>query len=168
MIKRIIINGIVLVIISALYFTKVINIISIKNVLPDFLLILTIFNGIFISPIFGIVFGFSAGILYDVQTLSIIGINSIIYSTAGYLTFIPMKRLEIDNSIISSIIVFVFIIVKLIIFLILSAIFKDNNEIALYFKNIFIIETIYTLIISIPIFYIYKKLFRKTKNRISF
>ncbi|HQB62135.1 MAG TPA: rod shape-determining protein MreD [Spirochaetota bacterium] len=81
MIKKIIINGIVLVVITALYFTRVINVISIKDVLPDFLLILTIFNGIFISPTFGIIFGFSAGILYDVQTLSIIGINSIIYST---------------------------------------------------------------------------------------
>ncbi|HNZ25871.1 MAG TPA: rod shape-determining protein MreD [Spirochaetota bacterium] len=168
MIKKIIINGIVLVVITALYFTRVINVISIKDVLPDFLLILTIFNGIFISPTFGIIFGFSAGILYDVQTLSIIGINSIIYSTVGYLTFIPIKRVEIDNSIISSIIVFIFIIVKLIIFLILSAIFRDNSEIALYFKNVFVIETIYTLVISIPIFYIYKKLFRKTKNRISF
>ena len=164
MIKKIIINAILLVIITVLIYSKYINIIAIKGVTPDIFFLLIFFNGIFINPTFGMIFGFFSGLAKDIFTFGIIGFNSMIYLIIGYLTLLPKKIIEIDNTITSSIVVTIFFIIKILLYLIIGAIFIDFKQISVYFKNVFFIELIYTLGLSIPIFLIYRKIFKSRKK----
>ena len=164
MIKRVIVNAILLLIICTLQYTNLIRVISIKSAIPDLIFIFTILTGVFINPIYAMFLGFSGGLLLDIFGESLIGFNALIYSAIGYLTFIPKKRIDIDNTILLIIYSFVYLIFKAILFLIISSIFLNKTDILLYFKNIFVIEFFYTLVISIPIFHIYKIIFKKKKS----
>lgn len=164
MIKKIIINTILIIIITVLIYSKYINIIGINGVIPDIFFLLVFFNGIFINPTFGMIFGFFAGLSKDIFSLNLIGFYALIYLITGYLTLIPKKIIEFDNSIVSSITIIIFFIIKTLLYLIAGSIFIDIKEIITYFKDIFIIELLYTLVISIPIFFIYKKLFKSKRK----
>ncbi len=164
MIKKIIINFILILIISVLIYSKYINIISIKNVIPDIFFLLVLFNGLFINPTFAMIFGFIAGLSKDIFGINIIGFNSLIYVLIAYLTFIPKKIIDIDKVIVSSITVLIFFLIKTVLYLILGAIFLELKEIITYFKEIFIIELLYTIVFGIPIFFIYNKIFKAKKK----
>ena len=99
MIKKIIINALCLLAIVTLQYTNVIQFIAFKEVVPDILFILVMLNGIFIDPMFAMIFGTAGGILFDVMGGGIVGFNGLIYATVGYLTFLPQKRIDIDNTI---------------------------------------------------------------------
>lgn len=165
MIKKIIINLILILLISVLIHLKYINIIGIKNVIPDIFFLLIFLNGIFIDPIFAMIFGFFAGLSKDIFGINLIGIYSLIYVIIGYLTFIPKKIVEFDNFFVSSITIIIFFLIKTLIYLIISSLFLELKEIAIYLKEIFIIELLYTTIASIPFFYIYNKIFKTKKKK---
>ncbi len=164
MIKRIVINCIIIIVVTVLIYSKYINIIGIKNVIPDIFFLFVFFNGYFINPSFGMIFGFFAGLSKDIFSLGLLGFNSLIYLIIGYFTLIPKKLVEIDNVIVSIITVSIFFILKTIVYIILGSIFVDLKEIIIYFKEIFIIEFLYTIVISMPFFFIYKKIFESKRK----
>ncbi|MBP5707362.1 MAG: rod shape-determining protein MreD, partial [Spirochaetales bacterium] len=99
MIKKIIVNAIVLLAIVTLQYTNIIQFIAFREVIPDILFILVLMNGIFIDPMFAMIFGTAGGLLFDAIGGGIVGFNGLIYATIGYLTFLPQKRVDIDNTI---------------------------------------------------------------------
>ncbi len=158
MIKRILINFLIIAIVIAVITTK-----FFKFILPDIFLILTIFNGFFYSPIFAMFFGFFSGLSLEIaSSYPVIGLYPLIYTIIGYTTSIS-KILYIENPLTSSVAILIYILLKGFIFLTVGFFFLKTEEISNYFVNIFLIETIYTLLISIPIFLIFKKLSLKRK-----
>ena len=157
MIKKIIINILIISLLITLLIFKYSDFIRIKGILPDFFLILTVFNGIFNGPIFAMIFGFSSGIAFDlVDKYPIIGFYALIYTIIAYSTSIT-KIIYIDNALTATISILLFILLKCFLFLSFRFFFLNIEDISHYFKNIFLIQTLYTLIISIPIFLIFKR-----------
>jgi rod shape-determining protein MreD len=168
LIKKILINFIIIAFLIALIYSKYIRFIEIFNVLPDIFLILTVFSGIFGGPLFAMIFGFASGLALDISTYPLIGFYALIYTVIGYSTSL-IKLFYIDNILSSSILILIFIILKSIVFLITGLIFMESDFVANYFARMFLIETLYTLIIAIPIFLIYKKIYsgsRKSKSNV--
>ena len=157
MMKKVIFNAIFLLIIVTLQFTNVIQFIAFKEVIPDLLFILVVLNGIFCGPTYGMIFGFFGGLLFDVMGGGVVGFNALIYATLGYLTLIPQKKIDISNLILHIICMIIYTIFKVLIYLMLGYIFLEKADISDYFRTRFFIEMVYTMLLSIPLFYIYKK-----------
>jgi rod shape-determining protein MreD len=167
MIKKILINFLIIGILIALNLSDLIRFLKVKDVLPDLILIFTVLNGFFYGPIFGMIFGFSCGMAYEISSkFPVIGLYALIYTVIGYSTSIS-KTVYIDNTFTSTIAIFLFMILKAFLFIILVFLFMNTDFLVNYFMNIYWIELIYTLLLSIPIFLIFKKFnFGERKTRI--
>jgi len=132
--------------------------------MPDIFLILTVFNGIFYGSFYAMVFGFLSGLALDISTYPLIGFYSLIYCVIGYSISIIEKKIDFENSIVSTFLIIAYFVVKLLVFVVAGSIFLKPGEISNYFKNIFLMQFIYTVIISIPIFKIYRKAFLKSRK----
>ena len=168
MLKKIIVNALIILFLVTLIFSNYIKIIEVNGVIPDFILILTILNGFFLSPIFAMIFGFFSGLAIDISYYPLLGFYALIYTIIGYTTSIS-RIIYINNSLISSILIFIFFILKSLLFLILGFFFLELEYIAAFFRpSKFFVELIYTLIISIPFFLIYRNIYSKSrKNKIN-
>jgi len=157
LIKKILINILIICFLISSILFNFNKFIRINNVLPDFILIFTVLNGIFFGPIYGMIFGFACGLSFEiVSQFPIIGFYALIYTLIGYSTSIT-RILYVDNAFTATITILLLILLKSFLFLSLGFLFLNIDEISFYFKNIFIIQTIYTVIISIPVFLIYKR-----------
>ena len=163
MIKKIGFNFIIISILIALIYSKYIEIIEIKNVLPDIFLILIVFNGIFNGSMFAMIFGFASGLALDISSYPLIGFYALIYTIIGYSTSVT-KLFYINNYFLSSVFIFIYILLKSLIFLIIGLIFFNSEEVLHFFKNRFLIETIYTILVSIPFFLIYNRFYSEKRK----
>lgn len=166
MIKKIFINFLIIASITALLFT--LKKIAINYVLPDIFLILIIFSGIFFNPMYSLFFGFFSGLALDILSYPLLGFNALIYCIIGYLSSFS-KVFYIRNPLSSSILILIYIIIKALIFTFFGLIFYESDTILQFFQYKFLFETLYTLIISIPIFLIYQKIynsFGKSKRNV--
>ena len=173
MTKRIIFNFLVVGISIGIIYSNFANVLQINRFIPNFFLtmpdiflILTVFNGIFYGSFFAMVFGFFSGLALDISTYPLFGFYSLIYCFIGYSISVLEKKVDFENSIVSTFLIFVYFIIKIIIFTIVGSIFLKPGEIKNYFSNIFLMQFIYTMILSIPIFKIYRKI--SLKNRKNF
>jgi len=169
--KRIIVNFLVVGISIGIIYSNFTNVLQINRFIPDFFLtmpdiflILTVFSGIFYGSFFAMVFGFFSGLALDISSYPLIGFYSLIYCFIGFSISAIENKIDFKNAIISEILIFVYFIVKIIIFTIVGAIFLKPGDIKNYFSNIFLMQFVYTMIISIPIFSVYKKIFEKNRK----
>lgn len=132
--------------------------IGIYGIIPDLFLILVVFNGIYFGSMYAMIFGFSAGLALDISSFHLFGFYALIYCIIGYLTSIPEKKIDFKNPITSGILVFIFLLIKAFLFLIIASVFLKPEQIVAYFTKNFFIELIYTVIVSIVIFFIYEKI----------
>lgn len=168
MLKKIIINTLIILSLVTLIFSNYIKIIEVNGVIPDFILILTVLNGFFIDPIFAMIFGFFSGLAIDISYYPLLGFYALIYTVIAYSTSIS-KVIYINNSLISTFLIFLYFIIKSLLFLILGFFFLEPEYIAAFFRpGKFFIELFYTLIVSIPFFLIYRNVYSKSrKNKIN-
>jgi len=168
MLKILIINAFIILILVTLMFSNYIKVIEVNGVIPDFILILTVLNGFFNNPIYAMFFGFFSGLAIDISYYPLLGFYALIYTIIGYSTSIS-KVIYIDNSLVSSIFILIYFLIKSILFLIIGFFFLDTEYIIAFFKpGKFFIELFYTIIISMPFFLIYKNIYNKSrKSRIN-
>lgn len=167
MIKKIVVNFIVIAIVSSLIYSKLINFIEFRGVYPDLLLILTVFVGIFNGGYFGMIFGFFIGFALDLFNFPLFGFYSLIYTIIGYSTSIFENKIDVENPLVSSIIILIELFLKALLFLFIGLMFLESGIVKHYFKSKFLIEIIYTILVSIPVFLIYNKIYssKKSKNK---
>lgn len=145
-------------------FSRFFNFAAINGVLPDLILIFLLLNGIFYDSLYALTFGFFAGLAMDVfEFYPILGFYAFIYTMLGYVTGFT-KIFSIDNAFVFSIFLIIFTILKAAIFILLAFFTLDYGYIINYFKNIFFLELAYTLLISIPIFLVFKKIATRDKK----
>ena len=154
--KRIIVHIILIIAAISVICSKYTHVIAVKGILPDLLLILTVYTGLFHTAYFAMFFGFAAGLALDFMMFPLypLGFNAFIYTLIGYLCFIPNKFFQIENSFISSIAIFIYFTLKSFVYFILCILLSVEIE------NTFVIESIYTIVVSIPVFYLYYKIFQ--------
>ena len=150
MTKRIIFNFLIVGISIGIIYSNFANILQINRFIPNFFLIMPDISGLAL----------------DISTYPLIGFYSFIYCLIGYSISVLEKKVDFENSIVSTFLIFVYFIIKIIIFTIVGSIFLKPGEIKNYFSNIFLMQFIYTIILSIPIFKIYRKI--SLKNRKNF
>ena len=153
MIKKILLNVLVIVLVSALLFS-----VFKLRYLPDLFLILTVLGGLFFGPYYALVFGFFAGLAYDATSYGFLGFNSLIYMIIGYLTIIPEKKIDIKSILVSCLFIFIFMIIKGILYLGLGMIFLKSGEVFSYFRDIYLFQLALTIVFNIPVFLIYRKI----------
>ncbi len=73
----------------------------------DLILVVVIAVALFDGGVYGIFYGFLAGLLLDLVTSKIVGVNALIYSLIGYLTF-KIKELGLKKTILNYIILIFF------------------------------------------------------------
>lgn len=78
----------------------VVNLIRIKGVVPDLVLLLVVFYSFWRGKREGAFWGFVAGLMKDFITGNYFGLNALSFSTAGYLVGWAESRLYKDNSIV--------------------------------------------------------------------
>lgn len=151
--KKVIFNAILIAAVTVLLNSDFIHVAAFNNNLPDLILILTVYTGFFISPYGAMFFGFAAGLSMDVYNLNIaLGFNAFIYTFIGYLTFIPLKFFQVENGLLASLALLIFYLIKSALYLLLMVFIGQE-----IYTN-FLIELVYTVIIAVPIFYVYLNL----------
>ncbi len=159
MIKKLIIDALLILSIVGLLYTRYVDI-SLYNARPDLLLIFVTFIGLFEGKYHSIIFGFFGGLTIDIMSGSnLLGVNALMYTLIGYLAIIPHKLFHIESFILSPIVMFIFYLLKTFIFMVLGYIFLTPNSLSVYLNTIVMGEFIYTILISIPLFFIFKNIY---------
>jgi rod shape-determining protein MreD len=165
LIKKFIVNFIIIVLLVSIKY----SFFSFKqytffyNIIPDLVLIFTVFNGIFFGSYFGMIFGAFAGFTLDMCYINLVGMNLLIYAAIGFLVIIIEKKIDIENFILAGIIIFIYFIIKSVLYLIFGTLYEPSEVIG-YFQNYFIWQLLFTILFSIPVFLLYKKVVKKNKE----
>jgi len=159
LIRKLIIDALLILSIVGLLYTRYVDI-SLYGARPDLLLIFVTFIGLFEGKYHSIIFGFFGGLTIDIMSGSnLLGVNALMYTLIGYIAILPHKLFHIESVILSPIVIFIFYLIKAFIYMILAYIFFTTNSLAVYFNTIFMGEFIYTILISIPVFFIFKNIY---------
>ena len=165
MIKKVIVNFIIIVLLVSIKY----SLFSFKEfkilyyIIPDLVLIFTVFNGVYFGSYFGMIFGVFAGFTLDMCYINLVGMNLLLYATIGFLIIIIEKKIDIENFILAGIIIFIYFIIKSFLYLIFGTLYEPNEVIG-YFQNYFIWQLLFTILFSVPIFLLYNKVVKKNKE----
>ena len=163
MIRRIIISILVIISIVCINYS---NSFSFIKYMPDFLLIFTAMNSIFFGPVFGMFFGFFAGLIYDFCGYPLIGFYSLIYCIVGYFISVTNNKIDMTPILLSTIAIIVLFLIKTILYSLLGVIFYKSYEITHYFKNTFLWQFLLTFLFIFPIHFIYSANNNKKKKKL--
>ncbi|MBR3040606.1 MAG: rod shape-determining protein MreD [Lachnospiraceae bacterium] len=157
--KKIIMN-ILLVPIFFVLQTAVFGRLSVVGVIPNVLVILVAVMGFMQGDKAALIIGFFCGLLVDIFTFRILGLNALIYSTIGFVTgkfhntFYPedfkLPLLVVTGSDIGY---------SLLMYL-LTYLFRSRFHFGFYFLNVCLPELAYTLLVALAIYPLFLLLYR--------
>lgn len=137
-----------LIFFSIFFQSSALNILAIGHIKPDLVLIVACYIGLHWEEETGTCLGFTLGLLQDVFSTGILGLNSFSKTLSGYLCGKASKRLNIKNIIIQVIIIFIFSIVEGILFLSILNIFHLQKKVHETFFQLILPQTIYNFLIT--------------------
>lgn len=140
------------------------NLFAIADINPDFLLILTILHSLHYGEYKGLIFGFSVGLLEDIFSGSLFGLNAFVLTLISWLANVYKKYIFVSDIIAFLIYVVIATILKYILYVIFSLIFQRGE-----FFNAFILlkmagEIAYNAIFGIVFFYLVPILYKQEEN----
>ena len=143
-----------IVIASFLLQTVVFPHLELAGVAPNFLVIVTTSFGMMRGRRQGMLVGFSCGLLLDFFSGSVLGLYALLYLYLGYLSGFFKKiffgdDLKLPLILIGSSDIIYGIIVYVVLFL-----FRKQYNIGFYLTSVILPETVYTVLVSIPIYYL--------------
>ena len=113
--------------------------------------------GLFTNKNLGAIYGISIGLIVDLLTNQIIGINAVVYGIVGFLAGIFDKNFSKDNRITIIFIVISATIISETIVYFLNYLIINTNLNILAFIKILSIETVYNVLISIILYPLIQK-----------
>ena len=157
--KRTIINVMLVITAIIIYFLQInfFNWFTIAGVMPNLFIILALFIGLFTNKNLGAIYGISIGLIVDLLTNQIIGINAVVYGIVGFLAGIFDKNFSKDNRITIIFIVISATIISETIVYFLNYLIINTNLNILAFIKILSIETVYNVLISIILYPLIQK-----------
>ena len=143
----------ILILALAIHLT-ILNHINIFGAKPDLVLALVIFFGLFLGGRMGLESGLVAGFLEDILTLDIFWANTFILGITGLLAGALNTKFFKESKITQTLLVFGFTTFSMAIhFLVTSFFLKSPNlNLSDYFVNSIIATSIYTALISVPLY----------------
>jgi len=138
--------------------TTLLNLLKIKGTKPDLILITAAFFALSQGPQWGIGVGFLAGFLQDLYSPTILGLNSLAKSTAGFLLGYTKKNIYKEESGTQFLLIFLASLLQGIIYLLYS--FRSIGGAAFYsFLRLTLPESFYTAILGPPSFFLLQRIF---------
>lgn len=150
-----------LILIILLQSSNIIETIKIGNIKPNLVLIYLIFISLNSTEVFSINLGFWSGILMDILSQTIIGINSLCYTLLSYILNSLKTKVYSEKAISALIITFIVSIIFYILFFSLIYIFSERINFQNALIKIVLPVSVYNSILSIPLFSIFNSLFVK-------
>ena len=149
--KKLIVS-ISLIVISYILQTTLMPAISLANVCPNLILIVTAYIGYINGRTYGMFMGLIVGLLYDCQYASIIGLYALLYMCIGYLSGICHKIYFREDYTLP------FFLVAINSFLFGCSVYvsefllRSRLNFKYYFVNVILPETIYTILLAIIVY----------------
>lgn len=134
------------IIISALLQTTILNCVNIFNVKPDLLLISVIIASLFFEPQWAISLSIFSGILKDIFSVNVFGLNSILFFLWSFLIIKLSRKITFDNNYVRVVLIFIIALLNNIIMRLIF-LFLDNFISLGIFLRITFIESLYTALI---------------------
>ena len=150
--------GIVIIFITLILQTTVLDRISFRDVKPDFVLIMIILISNYLGSIKGQLIGFFSGLVEDFFSLSPFGFSALIKTVIGYLSGKTESKIFLDPIVVPIIFVFTGTIIKSFLSFILILIFSPEKAGAVF--SIALLIEIGLNIILTPLLYFILKLVR--------
>ena len=142
-----------LIIFATVFFqSSALNILVIAHIKPDLVLIVACYIGLFWGEEIGTCLGFSLGLLQDIFSGGLLGLNALTKTLFSYLCGKAGKRLNIKNMVVQIVLIALFSILEGMLFLIVLRIFHLRKEIHETFLHLVLPQTLYTMVLTPIIF----------------
>ena len=140
---------VLLVLISFLLQTTLFHYIELAGVIPNLLLIITVFTGYINGRTPGIAVGLFCGLILDGQYGSTIGLYALIFMTIGYLNGLCNRIFYREDTMMPLTLVAVSEFVYGILVFVLEFLLRGRLNLGYYFVRVMMPELIYTLVMAI-------------------
>lgn len=134
------------IIISALLQTTILNCVNIFNVKPDLLLSSVIIASLFFEPQWAISLSIFAGILKDIFSVNVFGLNSILFFLWSFLIIKLSRKITFDSNYVRAVLIFIIAIINNIIVGLIFLFLGNFISLGLFLRITFI-ESLYTALI---------------------
>jgi len=162
-IRLTIIYGLIIFVFSILQ-SSFFSILSLFNATPNLMLIIVIGAAIYEDERVASVVGIAAGVFMEAQGGMGLPVLPLLLFLLGYMSGIITKQLSKDGFLIYLIYMLIGILAGSVITLIQTALFANNYNLPQIFINILLPEYLYTFILSIPCYLLFKLIKRRGKN----
>lgn len=149
----------IIVTVAVLLQITVLNSFKILNVKPDLILISIILGSLSFELSWAIGFSIFAGILKDIFSLNIFGINTFLFPLWSFLIIRLSKRMTLDNSFICAALVAVITIINNIVIKLINLYLGNSINIGI-FLHILFFECIYTALVLPLVFKVVNPIIR--------
>lgn len=152
--KKTIIN-IEIIIIAIIFYALQLNFFSwftIAGVMPNILIILVLFIGLFTNKNLGAIYGMSIGIIVDLLTSRTIGITAVVYGLVGWIAGVFDKNFSKDNRITIMFIVAATTAIAETAIFVLGYVFVNQNINIWAYIKVLLIEVLYNVTLSIILY----------------
>lgn len=150
--------GLIIIIVTLILQTTVLNRVSFNDVKPDFALIMIVLISNYLGSIKGQLIGFFSGLVEDFFSLSPFGFSALIKTVIGYLSGKTESKIFLDPIVVPIIFVFTGTIIKSLLSFFLIIAFSSEKAGAVF--SIALLIEIGLNIILTPILYLMLKLIR--------
>ena len=132
----------------------VLNYLKIFGARPDLVSICVIFFGLFLGSGAGLECGIVAGFLEDIFALDFLGLNTFILAVTGFAVGVVRTKFFRESKITQAVLVFSFTIFAMTLHYLIVSVYSKTLilELSDYFKSSVVPTSIYTGLVSIPIF----------------
>ncbi|MBI4378085.1 MAG: rod shape-determining protein MreD [Nitrospinae bacterium] len=146
-----------LIIVIFLLETVVIDLFIVRGVKPDFILIITVYSGLFLNKTTAETIGFAFGLIQDALSFKQMGINSLSKFLIGYSIGSLRENILSENVIVQCLFTFIASCMNGIIYiLILKGLFYSEIEVLDFFKDL-LIQSLYNTFLAPIIFFMLNK-----------
>lgn len=149
--KRIILD-VLLVIIFFIVHVTLFNMLPFGNIIPNILIVLTATCGFCQGEKGGLMVGFACGLLLDVYSFNVIGLNALILMLIGFLVGNFSNTFYQDDIKLPLIIIGTADLLYSGLFYILNFMLRGHFNFEFYFINIILPEMAYTILVALPLY----------------
>ena len=135
---------------STLFYDRI----NIRDVTPDFILIILSVAAFLLGPMAGQIMGFATGLIVDILAGSLLGLSAFTYTIIGYGVGIVGGMVYGRNILISIILLFFVTIVKGVLLSMLAAVFLEPGYFAHFSQGRIFLEAVMNCLLTPPLFFI--------------
>ncbi|MGA1876216.1 MAG: rod shape-determining protein MreD [bacterium] len=150
-----------IMIIPAFFQSSAFNMLTVGHIKPDLVLIAACYIGLHWDEDTGTCFGFFIGLLQDVFSAGLLGLNALAKTLFGYLSGKAGKRLNIRNPVVQIFLVALFSLLEGTIFLAALKIFYLPRDAHETFLHLVLPQTLYNIILTPILFWLISLIHQK-------